>query len=694
MAQITVPQGDAIISYALVSPPPATPLAINYPFFALGDIQITVIRDADDIVQVLVPGVDFNVSGVAVDDGYSSGTATLISGSLPSGKYNVRRDTPVEKLSNWPTTGAFSIYAENTLWSKHTAWHQERLRESKRSIRAPNGEILNSMPSLDIRKNKMLVFDAAGNPIASTANADDLLGAAAASAAAAAASATDAAESAAEAAASVASIAGYAASAAASASAAAGSASDAATQAAAAAASAGAAAASETLAHYWADQAALTAVTDATETNKGIAEIANFTEIDAATDNTRIVTPAKMAYYVALFGTGPGPSVPYATDAIPGIIRVATIGEVTGGTSSPLLAVPPHHLQTYVAAQIAAIPVVPAASESVAGKAELATTGEVTTGTDDLRIVTPLKLQQKLTALDLSNVYVGKVGAQQMAGPLGIGGAAPAGQSLYILNPADHALAMIEAPTAGKVAQLTLKSAVSYFTLNARETNSFFLADGNAGAVRLIIDAAGNVGIGPNLTPTARLHIYAANGSALIQSTAVTDTSLSIKHPSHNWILMNGSDSKFYLYSAEYAAIRLSVAPDTGVTTIGGAGSPANYDFLKVLGTIGSNILVNGGGPYPAGISLENSLARWTWQVGGSDGFIRLYRAAGQVVGIDTANNAYFAGFVSTPLVCGSTDGNAGKLLTYNSGVVVTFEWTGGALYARLDNGAVRLQIW
>lgn len=84
----------------------------------------------------------------------------------------------------------------------------------------------------------------------------------------------------------------------------------------------------------------------ATETVKGVAEIATQAEVDAGEDDERIVTPLKLAERLA---------------------------EAFGAIVS--------------------------ATETVEGVAELATQAEVNTGTDDQRIVTPLKLATRLTPI-------------------------------------------------------------------------------------------------------------------------------------------------------------------------------------------------------------------------------------------------------------------------------------------------------
>jgi hypothetical protein len=171
--------------------------------------------------------------------------------------------------------------------------------------------------------------------------------------------------------------------------------------------------------------------TQATEAAVGVAEIATQAETDAGTDDTRIVTPLKLA-------TAVGTLVPAASETAAGKIEIATQAEVTTGTDdtraiTPLKlkqatdALPPG---TTVAATAPLAPEAgqaffdtttntlkvwdgtawrtsqPTATETVAGIAEVATQAEVTAGTDDTRIVTPLKLATSANwKSDAADVY-------------------------------------------------------------------------------------------------------------------------------------------------------------------------------------------------------------------------------------------------------------------------------------------------
>jgi hypothetical protein len=159
---------------------------------------------------------------------------------------------------------------------------------------------------------------------------------------------------------------------------------------------------------------------DASETVKGIMEIATQAETTTGTDDLRAITPLKLAQKLSGF------SVSQATETALGTAELATQIEVNTGTDD-LRIVTPLKFQTRLAAYaqpldsdltaIAALTttaygrgvlaladsaaltaMVQDASETAKGVAELATQTEVNTGTDDVRVITPLKFQTRLAA--------------------------------------------------------------------------------------------------------------------------------------------------------------------------------------------------------------------------------------------------------------------------------------------------------
>lgn len=104
----------------------------------------------------------------------------------------------------------------------------------------------------------------------------------------------------------------------------------------------------------------------ASETVKGVAEIATVAEAQAGTDNERIITPAGLAAVSA-------------SQTRRGLIEIATDAEVQTGTDN-VRAITPQGLSSRTA------------TEARTGLVELATNAEVQTGTDTTRAVTPAGL--------------------------------------------------------------------------------------------------------------------------------------------------------------------------------------------------------------------------------------------------------------------------------------------------------------
>ncbi len=116
----------------------------------------------------------------------------------------------------------------------------------------------------------------------------------------------------------------------------------------------------------------------ATTDNQGIAELATHEEVQAGTDDTRIVTPAGLKS--AMDGRT-------ASDSQTGLVELATAAEVQAGTDGGK-AVTPAGLSSRTA------------TEGRTGLAEIATQTEVDAGTDDSRIVTPKKLKAAMDGWD------------------------------------------------------------------------------------------------------------------------------------------------------------------------------------------------------------------------------------------------------------------------------------------------------
>jgi len=115
-------------------------------------------------------------------------------------------------------------------------------------------------------------------------------------------------------------------------------------------------------------------VPDATETQKGVIELASTAETGAGTDTTRAVHPAGLKAQLQL----------KANLASPALTGTPTAPTAVSGTNNTQLAT-----TAFVQQEVAAIPGVGPASEAQAGIVELATQAETATGTDNTRAIHP-----------------------------------------------------------------------------------------------------------------------------------------------------------------------------------------------------------------------------------------------------------------------------------------------------------------
>jgi hypothetical protein len=116
-------------------------------------------------------------------------------------------------------------------------------------------------------------------------------------------------------------------------------------------------------------------IPDASDTVKGIVELATAAEVTAGTDTVRAVTPAGVKVEL-------DKKAPLAAPAFTGVPTAPT---AAAGTNTTQLAT-----TEFVTAAT------PSASDTVKGLVELATAAEVTTGTDNNRAVTPAGLKVEL----------------------------------------------------------------------------------------------------------------------------------------------------------------------------------------------------------------------------------------------------------------------------------------------------------
>ena len=128
MATISISDTSPRVQYTVGGTPTTVPWTITFPFFDLDDLLVY----EDDTLKTR--DVDYSVSGTAVDDGYSGGTITWLS-SISSVTLTIVRDIPVERTTDFPTSGYFDIAALNTALDKIIAIQQELETKLLRAVK-------------------------------------------------------------------------------------------------------------------------------------------------------------------------------------------------------------------------------------------------------------------------------------------------------------------------------------------------------------------------------------------------------------------------------------------------------------------------------------------------------------------------------------------------------------------------------
>jgi len=166
MATISIADNDARIQHSIGSggnTANSTTYPIDFPFFALGDIDVTITTAAgvDTVIGRGTGANTFAVSGVAVDDGFSGGHITL--GSVyTSVNVTITRDIPIERTSDFATSGPFNISSLNTELDKIYGVMQQIETNNVRSLTMPDTDSLSAitLPGQTARLGTVLGFNA------------------------------------------------------------------------------------------------------------------------------------------------------------------------------------------------------------------------------------------------------------------------------------------------------------------------------------------------------------------------------------------------------------------------------------------------------------------------------------------------------------------------------------------------------
>lgn len=150
-----------------------TVFTIGFEFFNTTDIRV--FRNGTELSYNATPSTvsQFSVQGIsnASDSSYefgAGGTITLGSGATASDSIVIVRDIIVERTTDFIPAASFDVTALNTQLDTLMAMMAEREESTSRSIRLPLSETTTvfdmELPVLADRQNKILEFDANGDP--------------------------------------------------------------------------------------------------------------------------------------------------------------------------------------------------------------------------------------------------------------------------------------------------------------------------------------------------------------------------------------------------------------------------------------------------------------------------------------------------------------------------------------------------
>lgn len=148
-----------------------TVFAVTFPVFAAGDVQVMRLR-AGVTVTLTNPG-DYTLSGVGNPSGF---TVTLTAAAQAGDLIVVVSAQPVARSSQWTDGQALRAQALNAEFARWWIAAQQIARDVGRGLRLPltDGIVALELPAKAVRANRVLGFDANGNPVAIEPNAQGL----------------------------------------------------------------------------------------------------------------------------------------------------------------------------------------------------------------------------------------------------------------------------------------------------------------------------------------------------------------------------------------------------------------------------------------------------------------------------------------------------------------------------------------
>lgn len=141
MPEILVPSVSSEVEYAIVGAS-VGPFVVPFPFTKEEDVKVSIRDDVtgDESALLLTTDWTFNLLNAPSQQegiGFDDGEITLNS-SLENHSLKIYRDTVIDRLTNYPSTGPFSIYLLNNEFSKIYTILQELEAQKQKYITLPD----------------------------------------------------------------------------------------------------------------------------------------------------------------------------------------------------------------------------------------------------------------------------------------------------------------------------------------------------------------------------------------------------------------------------------------------------------------------------------------------------------------------------------------------------------------------------
>jgi len=155
----------------------ATVFSLPFRFFFDSEIEASLIDDATGLVTPLTLGVNYSLYGADQPevDGSAVSQLTMVV-APPVGKtLFVQRVLPFTQKTSIVNQGRFFAIIHENVFDRLTMLMQQLMGDSSRYLRVPASDVApDALPNAATRANKVLAFDADGNPVQSNLSLDDI----------------------------------------------------------------------------------------------------------------------------------------------------------------------------------------------------------------------------------------------------------------------------------------------------------------------------------------------------------------------------------------------------------------------------------------------------------------------------------------------------------------------------------------